>query len=147
MKEDEQVTINYPAKASQFLALIEQWDEGSNEPGSIWSVRSEATGIVFDCAKGFYGSNSGNMCLYYPRNRAPKVYVPGQPIEFPLSELFEKGKPWDPDVYRNNPYMPPQHKRFLDGLFALFEALGRTYLVPFDPNTAVPPWEAGEQRA
>ncbi|MFW5453058.1 hypothetical protein [Thioalkalivibrio sulfidiphilus] len=144
MKE-EQVTINYPAKASQFLALIEQWDDGSAERASLWTVSSQPTCIVFVCAEKIFGTHSGNMRLYYERGRAPVVI--GEAIEFPLNELFEKGKPWDPDVYRNNPYMPPQHKRFLDGLFALFAALGRPYLVPFDPNTAVPPWQAGEQQA
>lgn len=103
--------INYPAKASQFMALLEQQGKTCS-----WGVKSE--GGITTFRLDFFGDNR-NMRLVYTDRHPPRIVAEG--IDFKLLSLFDKGQPWDPDVYRSNPYMPNQHKRFLDALFGLFK--------------------------
>lgn len=118
--------INYPAKSSQFLALLEQQGKMFE-----WGIKSDGGVITFRLD--FFGDNR-NMRLVYTSRHPPRIVAEG--IDFKLLSLFDKGQPWDPDVYRNNPYMPNQHKRFLDALFGLFAASA----VPVEPPVTKP-WQ------
>jgi hypothetical protein len=112
----EGTTIPYPARPSQFLALIEQQERMGD-----WEVIGRNFGIhtviAFTLREPLTSAKKHEAeGLFYADSAAPVVRL-GK-VEFDLLRLFEKGEPWDPQVYTNNPYMPNTAKLFLNALFA-----------------------------
>jgi hypothetical protein len=114
---NEGTTISYPARPSQFLALLEQLERLGD-----WEVNTLT--YTDRCYVGFSPRSSARSskkhereCLIYNGTKAPVVHL--DKLSFDLLRLFEKGEPWDPQVYTANPYMPDTAKRFLNQLFAV----------------------------
>jgi hypothetical protein len=109
--------IKYPARPSQFLALLEQ-----HEGLADWDVygrgNDENCHVMFSSRSSSAASKThGRECVVYFGTKAPVIQV-GK-LSFDLLRLFEKGHAWDPQVYTSNPYMPDTAKRFLNQLFAV----------------------------
>jgi hypothetical protein len=109
--------IKYPARSSEFLALLEQ-HEGLADWEMHGRPNDEKSYVTFSPRSSAAGpSTRSRECLVYFDKRAPIVQL-GK-VSFDLLRLFEKGQPWDPQVYTSNPYMPDTAKRFLNQLFAV----------------------------
>lgn len=113
---NEGTTISYPARPSQFLALLEQIDDlGSWEVSSRSSPASSY--VAFYPRSSSFAKRHHQEHIVYFAKRPPVVQL-GK-LSFDLLRLFEKGQPWDPQVYTANPYMPDTAKQLLNQLFAV----------------------------
>lgn len=102
-----QVNFEFPHRASEFFALLEQRDRLR-----YWTVDTDSpVRVTF---KSRFWSGRGRPRLVFSASAAPEVEL-GQ-ISFPLHQLATPNAVWNPNVYPSNPFMPMEAKRFLDEL-------------------------------